>query len=170
MLQEISAFKPDFSVILGDFYARSKSWWKSDVDTIEGTKIDAVTSSYGLQQLISQLTHLLANSSSCIDLIFTDQPSSVVDCETHPFLHPNCHHQIVYCKLELKIVYPPPYQRRVWDFKRANIDSIRKAVKMVDWHFMFMNKTIHEQVTAFNTILMNSFSNYIPNKYIIIDD
>ena len=41
---------------------------------------------------------------------------------------------------------------------------------MADWHFMFMNKTVHEQVTAFNTILMNIFSNYISNKYIIIDD
>ena len=96
MLQEISAFKPDFSIILGDFNARSKSWWKSDIDTNEGTKIDAVTSSYGLQQLISQPTHLLANSSTCIDLIFTDQPSLVVDCGTHPSLHPNCRHQIVY--------------------------------------------------------------------------
>ena len=72
MLQEISAFKPDFSIILGDFNARSKSWWKSDIGTIEGTKIDGVTSSYGLQQLISQSTHLLANSCSCTDLIFTD--------------------------------------------------------------------------------------------------
>ena len=41
---------------------------------------------------------------------------------------------------------------------------------MVDWHFMFMNKTVHEQVTTVNTILMNIFSNYIPNKYIIIND
>ena len=144
MLQEISIFKPDFSIILGDFNAKSKSWWKSDIDTIEGTKIDGVTSSYGPQQLISQPTHLLANSSFCIDLIFTDQPSLVVDCGTHPSLHPNCHHQIVYCKLDLKFIYPPPYQRCVWDFKRANIDSIRKAVKMVDWHFMFMIKTIHD--------------------------
>ena len=30
----------------------------------EGTKIDAITSSCGLQQLISQPTHLLENSSS----------------------------------------------------------------------------------------------------------
>ena len=112
---------------------------------------------------------MLANSSCCIDLSFTAQPILVVDCGTHPSLHPNYHHQIVYCKLDLKIVYPPPYQRRAWDFKRANIESIRKAVKMVDWHFMFMNKTVHEQVTAFNTILMNTFSNYIPSKNIIID-
>ena len=131
MLQEISAFKPDFSIILRDFNARSKSWWNSDINTNEGTKIDAVTSSYGLQQLISQPTHLLANSSASIDLIFTDQPSLVVDSGTHPSFHPN-HHQIVYCKLNLKIVYPPPYQREVWDFKRSNIDSIRKTIKIVD--------------------------------------
>ena len=28
----------------------------------------------------------------------------------------------------------------VWDFKRTNISSIRKAIKMVDWRFMFLNK------------------------------
>ena len=56
---------------------------------------------------ISQPTHILANSSSCIDLIFTDQPNLVTDCGTHSSLHPNCHHQIIYCKLNLRIAYPP---------------------------------------------------------------
>ena len=109
MLNLINSFKPDFTIILGDFNARSKSWWQNDVTSNEGTKIDALTSYHGLHQLISQPTHLLANSSSCIDLIFTDQPNLVTDCGIHPSLHPNCHHQIIYCKLNLKIVYPPPY-------------------------------------------------------------
>ena len=105
LLQELSALNPDFSIFLGIFNVRSKSWWKSDINTIEGTKIDSVTTSYGLQQLIPQPTHLLTNSSCCIDLIFTDQPSLIADCGIHPSCHPNCHHQIVYCKLYLKIVY-----------------------------------------------------------------
>ena len=54
----------------------------------------------------------------------------------------------------------------MWDFKRANISSIRKAVKMIDWQFMFSNKNTHEQVAIFNYILKNIFSNYIPNKYV----
>ena len=41
---------------------------------------------------------------------------------------------------------------------------------MVDWRFMFLNKNVHEQVSIFNNTLMNIFSNYIPNKYITIDD
>ena len=72
------------------------------------------------------------------------------------------------------MIYPlpplPPYRRLVWDFKRANISSIRKSVKMVDWRFMFLDTSVHEQVCIFNNTLMNIFSNYIPNKYIAIDN
>ena len=49
LLLELSALNPDFSIILGNFNARSKSWWKSDINNIKGTKIDSVTTSYGLQ-------------------------------------------------------------------------------------------------------------------------
>ena len=35
---------------------------------------------------------------------------------------------------------------------------------------MFLNKNTHEQVAIFNDILMNTFSHYIPNKYVTIDD
>ena len=73
MLPEINFFKSDFSLILHDFNVRSKSWWKSDINTNAGNKIDAVIPSYGLKQLIpqpthliSQQTHLQANCSSCI--------------------------------------------------------------------------------------------------------
>ena len=109
MINLINSCKPDFTIILGNFNARSKSWWQYDVTSSEGTKIDALISYHGLHQLISQPTHILANLSSCIDLIFTDQPNLVTDCGIHPSLHPNCLHQIIYCKLNLKIVYPPPY-------------------------------------------------------------
>ena len=75
MLNVISSFSPDFPIILGGFNARSKSWWQNYINTSEYTKIDALTSYHGLHQLISQPTHILANSFSCIDLIFTDQPN-----------------------------------------------------------------------------------------------
>ena len=103
ILNVISSFKPDFPIILGDFNPRSRSRWQNDINTSEGTKTDALTSYHDLHQLTSQPTHILVNSSSSIDLIFTDQPNLVTDCGTHPSLHPNCHHQIISCKLNLKI-------------------------------------------------------------------
>ena len=169
LLCEINSFKPDFSIILGDFNARSNSWWIGDIETSEGSRINALTTSYGFQQLISEPTHTLNNSSSCIDLIFTDQTNLVINSGTHPSLHPNCHHKITHCKIDLKITYLPPYKRLVWDFKRANIPSIRKAIKMVDWRFMFLNKSIHDQVSIFNNTLINIFSNYIPHKYVTVE-
>ena len=41
---------------------------------------------------------------------------------------------------------------------------------MVDWQFTFLNKDTHEQVSIFNEIFMNIFPNYIPHKYVTIDD
>ena len=170
MLSDINSSNPHFSIIIGDFNVRSNNWWQGDTQTSEGSQIDYLTTSYGFQQLIPDPTHILKNSSSCIDLIFTDQPNLITDSGTHPSLHPNCHHNITFCKINLKITYPPRYRRLMWDFKRANISSIRKAIKMVDWQFMFLNKNTHEQVAIFNDILMNIFSNYIPNKYVTIDN
>ena len=65
---------------------------------------------HGFKQLISDATHILPQSLSCIHLIFTDHPNYIIDCGTHPSLNKNCHYQITFCKLNLKVEYPPPYQ------------------------------------------------------------
>ena len=63
---------------MGDFSARSSNWCKYDISNNEGVQIDSVTSTHGLEQLISEPAHILSNSSSCIDLIFTNQPNLVL--------------------------------------------------------------------------------------------
>ena len=102
---------------------------------------------HGFKQLISNPTHILPQSSSCIDLIFTDQNDYVIDCGTHSFLRPNCHHQITFSKLNLKIEYPP--QDLVWNFKKSNNDAIKKN-ELVNWNFLFSTESVHKQVIIFN--------------------
>ena len=109
-----------FTILVGDFNARSKSWWVHDITNRERTQIESINSLYGFSQLISEPTRILQNSSSCIDLIFTDQPNLVINSGIKPSLHENCHHQITCAKFNLKIIYLPPYQRLVWDYKNAN--------------------------------------------------
>ena len=60
--------------------------------TTEGSKLFSETSSNGSSQLINELTHIQANNLSCIDLIFTNQPSLSVSSGVHTSFHPNCHH------------------------------------------------------------------------------
>ena len=153
-----------------DDNARSSNWCKYDISNNEGVQIDSVTSIHGLEQLIYEPTQILSNFSSCIDLIFTNQPNLVVDSGTHPSLHPNCHHQIIHCKINLQVEYPPPYQRHVWNYAKANKDTILSALQNVDWHRLFANKTVHQQVNLLNDIILNVFTNFVPNKVITCDD
>ena len=109
------------------------NWSYSFYSTVlHDTQIDSLTTTHGFKQIISDPTHILPQASSCIDLI-TDQPNYVIDCGTHPSLHPSCHHQITFCKLNLKVEYsPPPYECPVWNFKKSNNDFIKKAIELVN--------------------------------------
>ena len=91
--------------------------------------INSLMSLYGFDQLISDPTHIMPTS--CLDLIFTDQPNLVVDSGVYPYLNVNCHHQSTYCNLNLMIEYPPPYESLVCDYKRANVSAINAALNQV---------------------------------------
>ena len=166
----MSLSNPAFRLILGDFKCRSNCWWEGDISTKEGIDLESVSSSHGLYQLITDPTDILPQSSSCIDLIFINQPNLVIDSDAHSSLHVNCHHQITHCTLNLKIAFSPPYERLVWNYKKANATAIRKALDLVNWDFIFLNKTVHDQVLIFDQVLMNIFTNYVSNKYKSFDD
>ena len=133
-------------------------------------QIESISSLYGFSQLILKPTHILGNSSCCIDLIFTDHSNLVINNEIRPSLHENYHHQITYVKYNLQIIYPPPYQRLVWDYKNANTNSIQKALKMIDWNKLFSNANVEKQVNILNHILLNIFSNFVRSRVITIDN
>ena len=116
---------PFLTVILGDFNAKSSFWYNNDITTNEGSKIDGVTSQFGLQQIIKELTHFIGDSSSCMDLIFTTQPNLVMESVVHYSLHANCHHHKTFAKFSLKIHYPPPYEPEVFT-KRLILTELDK--------------------------------------------
>ena len=120
--------------------------------------------------MISARTHILEHSSSCTDLIFVNQPNLVIDSGIHPSLHQNCHHQVIFCKLNLKIEYPPPHPCEVWDYEKAQTDLINRAIDQFDWVNLFLNKNIDERVILFNRTISNIFHNFIQNKIILCDD
>ena len=124
----------------------------------------------GFSQLINEPTQIQTNSSSCIDLVFTYQPNLSVNSGVHTTLHPNCHHQTVHTKFNLNISYSPRYQRLIWDYEKADSEKIKKALDSLNWERLFNKKNIDVQVAAFNETILNVFRNYVPNKYITIDD
>ena len=85
---------PYWMVALGDFNAKSNSWYRNNSTDTDGSKIDILTSTFGFHQSIHEATHILNKYSSCIDLIFTSQPNLVTESGVNSSLHANCHHQI----------------------------------------------------------------------------
>ena len=72
LIAHLTSFEPHLLLITSDFNVRSSSWWSGDVDNIEGTRLESITSFYGFHHKINESTHILPSSSSCIDLIFTN--------------------------------------------------------------------------------------------------
>ena len=169
-LNQINSLNPSFVMILGDFNAKSSSWCTDDLTSNEGFQVETVTSFYGFTQLISTPTHILPNSSSCIDLIFTDQPSIIMNSGVHSSLHPNCHHQIIFANVNLRIEYPPPYERIVWDYKNAHVQYIHQSIHNFNWENLFLGKNANEKVCHFTRTILNIFKNFIPNKTTTFND
>ena len=69
LIADITSRNPQFMLLLGDFNAKSKTWFINDQSSSEGTQLKSLTSLYGMKQIIAEPTHVLENSSSCIDLI-----------------------------------------------------------------------------------------------------
>ena len=73
-------------------------------------------------------------------------------------LHPKCHHQIIYSKLSLKIVYPPPYIREIWNYNRAKTNLMNHTIENCDWPSLFLGKDVHQKAEIFNKTLLIFFT------------
>ena len=131
---------------------------------------DFLTCEFRLSQIIKEPTHILENSSSCIDLIFTTQPNMVLESPVHHSLHQNGQHQVIFVKFNLKLYYLPPYERTIFHYSQANVDHIQQAINLFDWENAFLNTDGDAQVSIFSNTVLNILNNYIPHETKICDD
>ena len=118
------------------------------------------------QNLLLKLSNLVKNFPSIThSMISLGCMLLNIESGVHPSLHDQCHHQIVYGKLSIDNLAPPPFSRRIWFYDRADISSIRKSIEMFRWR-----ETLDEvvcpnlKVELLNEIILNIFSNFVPNK------
>ena len=123
-MQDILKLKSSFILITGGFNSRTSNWCLGDPVTPKGARVEALTYSYGLNQLVKTPANLLQNSATCIDLVFTIQLHLLMESGVHSSLSSTCHHGIVFTKLKLKVKYPPPYERVFCDYSRGEKDLI----------------------------------------------
>ena len=88
----------------------------------------------------------------------------------HSSLHLNCHHQVTYAKFSLKIYYPPPCERAIWHYEKANVYHIRRSIDEFSWERCFANSSVNNKVHMFTKIIKNITPNYISDETITCDD
>ena len=135
----------------GDINGHSQFWWPDGDTTSEGREIENLISSLNLSQLISEPTNFEPNKNpSCIDLVITDRPNLVLDCGTRASLDSFCHHEITYCKVNFNIPPPPPFERKIWHYDRANIPLLKRSMFNFPWlQHLDINQDPNWQVKTF---------------------
>ena len=128
----INGCAPTIAIYMRNFIARNSEWWNGDSTNRQGTEVAELAAQYSLNQIIDGPTHILPNSASCIDLIFTTKTNFVPDSRVLPSLFLRGHRQLVFAKVSFTTFFPPACGRRIWDFSRANLNAIRRAVNSVD--------------------------------------
>ena len=166
LYSKIMAENPFAMFFTGDYNAHSQFWWPDGGTTPEGTEIENLFTSLGLSQVICEPTNFEPNKNpSCIDLVITNQPNLILDCGTRASLDSYCHHQIIYCKVNFRIPPPPPYERKIWHFNRANTAAIKRSMTSFPWlQHLNINTDPNWQVKTFTDIFLNIMSNCIPNE------
>ena len=59
----------------------------------------------------------------------------------HSSLCRNCHHRLIYAKINLKLFYLSHYECEIWHYERANIDQIQQAIEQFSSEKSFRNLT-----------------------------
>ena len=83
-------------------------------------------------------------------MIFTSQSNLVMESGVYSSLHPICHHQIVFAKINLKVYYPLPYEREIWHYEKANTDLIGRSIDQFPWDIGFAHIDVNQKVYLFN--------------------
>ena len=96
---------------------------------------------------------------SCIDLIFCTNQSVISNHGVEVSIFDKCYHNIIYGKINIRVLLPPTFVRQVWDYEKDNIENIKKAISNFDWNKIFENLPLDEKVEFLNKILLNIFRN-----------
>ena len=164
LLSKIENERPYCTLITGDFNAHCNEWYNKNKTNIFGSTLQGLFNDHGLFQMVHHPTFITKVARTSLDLVITNQPNLILSTEVHPSLHTNSHHQVNYTKVHLKCPPPPPYERRLWHYGRANIEAIQKSISGYDWEnaLGLLNHDPDLQVDHLDEVFLNVAKNFIP--------
>ena len=77
---------------------------------------------------------------------------------------------MVFAKINLKIYYPPPYERKIWHYEKANADLVRRSIDQLPWDIRFAYIDVNQKVHLFNQTIKNILCNFLRHETVTCDD
>ena len=166
-------------IIAGDFNFPDIDWSDplcrkvrtSTIDErIQANKLLSITDDYFLNQLITEPTR----GKNTLDLVFTNITNSLYDCNITklPLLSD---HNVIELKMNsVSNKASPPVQNNAentdtqsynqYNFYKADYDEINKELSDTDWTEELANKSVEDQLTKFNEIVLNISAKHTSEK------
>ena len=141
---------PICSFVAGDFHARNLRWWKIDITNSAGLELDSLTPSAIYTQIIDEPGHAINKSMSCNDPFFCTNQNAISKHGVDVF--DKCHHDIIYGKINIRVSLPPIYAHEVWNYSKANVENIKKAIYNFNSNKAFEYLAIDEKVMLLNKL------------------
>ena len=161
------ASNPDCLSIAGDFNDRCQHWDDSHPNSELGRKLVEVINTLNLHQIIDEPTRYIEYSASILDLLITDSPGLLSNVAVAPPIS-TLDHCVISCRLAFTHTTDRVYSRKMWDYKHGNFQGLNATLSNHFSRMDFNNDDIDENVSNFNSVLLDCASYFIPNRIIKI--
>jgi hypothetical protein len=120
---------------------------------------------YNLKQIVKQPTREINNSSTCIDLVFTNQTKCNVEVEDNGISD----HKSVLLTLERQDTQKTqnPWHAHSRIYSEKNMLLFKQELAKINWNSVFSEKSnLNQNFQAFHSILQNILNTYLPKRHI----
>ena len=140
--------------------------WNS-IPNIE-KELNTITWTAGYTQIIDKPTHFINHSSYCIDLIFTSNPSIIVNSGIDKSFCSSYHLDIIYRKINFRFPLSLPCLRTIWNYKNAGAGFLQSDIENFNCQYAFESGTNNTVYFSFITAKQSTENHeilYLPRRY-----
>ena len=149
------------TIVVGDMNVHNTEWLTFSHGTKpEGQELEHVCAENGLAQLVRGPTrgdHLL-------DLVLADFGSGVRSRVT-PGIHDNDHKGVL-TSVNVRIPASEPVERKVFDFKKAKWEKLRKILADEDWRVFYGDLDANECASKLTKFTLTAVDSCVPSRWI----
>ena len=151
-------------ILVGDLNLSSVRDWDNPVSNcpIENRYIE-LFQNFGFISMINEQTHRAGN---ILDLILTNNPSSIKDINIEQNLICPSDHFSINFKIESNIRWKPRKKEKIFNYKQANWDAMNQEISSINWSNLFYNIPISSAWNIFKSKIDIAMRKHIPMIFV----